>query len=79
MDEFEIGILIIYWMIALCFVAPPSAFVSAGVTVQNIFGVLLGSQDMNFVHYHIRRTSVTLIVHSFIPIGNIYTSCDKSY
>ena len=58
-----------YSMLAICVVAPPTEFVSAGFTIQNLFSNFLGSEQMNFVGYHIRRTTVTLLVHALIPIG----------
>ena len=61
---------IIYCFFAGIFVAPPSEFVSAGITIQNLLSDWLGSEDFNFIYYHIKRTSATLIVHSLIPLGN---------
>ncbi|CAL1539664.1 unnamed protein product [Lymnaea stagnalis] len=60
---------IVYVFFSLCFIAPPTEFVSAGVTVQNIFSHWLGSEDFHFIYYHMKRISATLIVHSFIPLG----------
>ncbi|KAK3764172.1 hypothetical protein RRG08_044101 [Elysia crispata] len=60
---------IIYCFFAGIFVAPPSEFVSAGITIQNLLSDWLGSEDFNFIYYHIKRTSATLIVHSLIPLG----------
>ena len=57
-----------YCLFAVCVLAPPSEIVSAGLTVQNVFSKYLGSEDMNFVNYHIRRTSATLIIHSLLPL-----------
>ncbi len=33
----------VYCALAFCFVSPPTAFISAGVTVQGLFGALLGN------------------------------------
>lgn len=60
---------LLYAFFSVCVVAPPSELVSAGLTVQNLFSSYLGSQELHFVLYHMRRTSVTLIVHSLIPLG----------
>ncbi|XP_013403390.1 E3 ubiquitin-protein ligase TM129 [Lingula anatina] len=60
---------LVYWMLAACFVAPPSEFVHGGLTVQNLLSSYLGSEEMNFIYYHIRRTTATAIIHSFIPLG----------
>lgn len=59
-----------YVLFAVCLVAPPTEFVSAGLTVQTVLSSFLGSEQMNFVGYHIRRTTATMIVHSLIPLGN---------
>lgn len=54
---------------ALCFVFPPKEVVSAGLTIQNIFSAYLGSEELDFVSYHIRRTTLTLLIHSFLPLA----------
>ncbi|XP_041370847.1 LOW QUALITY PROTEIN: E3 ubiquitin-protein ligase TM129-like [Gigantopelta aegis] len=58
-----------YIFFSACLVAPPTEFISAGLTVQNIFSSFLGSEQMHFVYYHIRRTTATMIVHSLLPLG----------
>ena len=58
-----------YLLVSLCFVAPPREFVSAGLTVQNILSSYLGSEDMDFVGYHLKRTTATLLLHSLLPLG----------
>ncbi|GFR96538.1 E3 ubiquitin-protein ligase TM129-like [Elysia marginata] len=60
---------IVYCFFAGIFVAPPTEFVSAGITIQNLLSGWLGSEDFNFIYYHIKRTSATVIAHSFIPLG----------
>ncbi|XP_076472348.1 E3 ubiquitin-protein ligase TM129-like [Babylonia areolata] len=62
---------LIYSFFCLCLVAPPTEFVSAGITIQHIFSGYLGSEDMTFIEYHIKRGAVTAIVHSFIPLGYV--------
>lgn len=72
-----------YALFAVCLVAPPTEFVSAGLTVQTVLSSFLGSEQMNFVGYHIRRTTATMIVHSLIPlgyyIGNIFISTENEH
>ena len=70
MESETLLFIIAYILIAACLVAPPTEFVSAGLTVQNIFSNILGSEDIQFVEYHIKRTALTLIFHSLIPLGN---------
>lgn len=64
-----IVVTIAYALVSLCFVAPPREFVSAGLTVQNILSGYLGSEDMDFVGYHLKRTTSTLLLHSLLPLG----------
>ena len=61
-----------YVLVALCFVAPPREFVSAGLTVQNILSSYLGSEDMDFVGYHLKRTTSTVLLHSLLPLGEVH-------
>nr|CAB3267036.1 E3 ubiquitin-protein ligase TM129-like [Phallusia mammillata] len=58
-----------YWLVSFCFIASPTEFQSAGFTIQSLFSNLLGSEMLNFVDYHIRRTSTTVIFHASIPLG----------
>ena len=58
-----------YIVFCLCFVFTPNEFRSAGLTVQNLFSSWLGCEDVGFVQYHIRRTSVTVLIHSALPLG----------
>jgi len=65
-----------YVLVSLCIVCPPTEFINAGLTVQNVLAPMLGSEQMDFVHYHIRRTTSTVLIHAVLPIGqfkhNIY-------
>ncbi|MFT7797451.1 E3 ubiquitin-protein ligase TM129 [Arapaima gigas] len=69
MDSPEVTFTLAYVVFVFCFVFTPNEFQSAGVTVQNIFSAWLGSEDLTFVEYHIKRTTVTLLVHSALPLG----------
>ncbi|KAJ8382467.1 hypothetical protein SKAU_G00032450 [Synaphobranchus kaupii] len=40
-----------------------------------MFSGWLGSEDIGFVQYHIKRTSVTLLVHSILPLGYYFGMC----
>lgn len=44
---------------------PPLEFIAAGVTLENIFGQLLGRENVFFVQYHLRRTTLVRVVWSF--------------
>ncbi|KAK3727035.1 hypothetical protein QZH41_012556 [Actinostola sp. cb2023] len=60
---------IFYILVSACFIAPPREFVSAGLTVQNLLSSYLGSEDMDFTGYHLRRTTATVVLHSLLPLG----------
>lgn len=65
----ELSFTLAYFVFSLCFVFTPNEFRSAGLTIQNLFSTWLGSEDVGFIQYHVRRTSVTVLVHSALPIG----------
>ncbi|XP_020503399.1 E3 ubiquitin-protein ligase TM129 isoform X2 [Labrus bergylta] len=71
----ELGFTLAYIVFCLCFVFTPTEFRSAGITVQNLFGSWLGSEDLGFTQYHVRRTSVTVLVHSALPLGYYLGMC----
>ncbi|XP_033829966.1 E3 ubiquitin-protein ligase TM129 [Periophthalmus magnuspinnatus] len=75
METPELSFTLAYWVFCLCFVFTPNEFRSAGLTVQNMFSSWLGSEDMGFVQYHTRRSSVTLLVHSGLPLGYYLGMC----
>ncbi|XP_033756751.1 E3 ubiquitin-protein ligase TM129-like [Pecten maximus] len=60
---------IFYVFFSFCLMSPPTEFVSAGITIQNVLSNYLGSEDMHFIYYHIKRTTFTVVVHSFLPLG----------
>lgn len=58
-----------------CIIYPPTEFVSAGLTIKDIFSNLLGSENEFFVQYHIRKSVITLLIYSMLPFGKyIYFS-----
>ncbi|XP_047442007.1 E3 ubiquitin-protein ligase TM129 [Mugil cephalus] len=65
----ELSFTLTYVVFALCFVFTPNEFRSAGLTIQNLFSSWLGSEDVGFIQYHVRRTSITALVHSALPLG----------
>ncbi|KAH3790038.1 E3 ubiquitin-protein ligase TM129-like [Dreissena polymorpha] len=75
MDDINSFILFtfLYVFFSALFVAPPTEFISAGLTIQNVLSGYLGSEDIAFIYFHIRRTSATLIFHSLIPLGYYLT------
>lgn len=75
METPELSFTLAYWVFCLCFVFTPNEFRSAGLTVQNLFSSWLGSEDIGFIQYHIRRSSVTLLLHSGLPLGYYLGMC----
>ncbi|KAG7241641.1 hypothetical protein INR49_025403 [Caranx melampygus] len=75
MESPELSFTLAYIVFSLCFVFTPTEFRSAGLTVQNLFSSWLGSEDVGFVQYHVRRTSVTVLVHSALPLGYYMGMC----
>lgn len=59
-----------YLLMSGCIVYPPTEFILIGLTVKDIFARFLGSENEVFVQYHIRRSIITLLVHSMLPLGN---------
>ncbi|CAL8094918.1 unnamed protein product [Calicophoron daubneyi] len=60
---------LLFSLLVFCFVFPPLEFVSAGVTLENTFGRFLGSENMFFFEYHIRRTAMLRVVYSFFILA----------
>lgn len=73
MESSELSLTLAYVVFSVCFVFTPNEFRSAGLTIQNLFSSWLGSEDVNFIQYHVRRTSVTVLVHSVLPLGQLHT------
>ncbi|KAL3973658.1 CMP-N-acetylneuraminate monooxygenase [Sarotherodon galilaeus] len=75
MESPELSFTLAYIVLSFCFVFTPTEFRSAGLTVQNLFSSWLGSEDVGFIQYHIRRTSITILVHSALPLGYYMGMC----
>ncbi|XP_024138923.1 E3 ubiquitin-protein ligase TM129 [Oryzias melastigma] len=75
MESPELSFTLAYVVLAFCFVFTPNEFRAAGLTVQNVFASWLGSEDVGFIQYHVRRTSVTALVHSALPLGYYLGMC----
>lgn len=69
MENTELSFTFAYIVFSFCFVFTPNEFRSAGLTIQNLFWSWLGSEDVGFIQYHVRRTSITVLVHSALPLG----------
>uniref|UniRef100_A0A667XCD0 Transmembrane protein 129, E3 ubiquitin protein ligase n=1 Tax=Myripristis murdjan TaxID=586833 RepID=A0A667XCD0_9TELE len=75
MDSPEVTFTLAYIVFAICFVFTPDEFRSAGLTVQHLFSSWLGSEDVGFIQYHVKRTSITILVHSALPLGYYMGMC----
>lgn len=60
---------LIYFLVSFFLIYPPQEVQSVGLTLPTLFSSWLGSEELYFVHYHIVRTSLTIIVHSLLPLG----------
>lgn len=49
--------------------APPDVLLSSGLTLENIFRRLLGSEELSFTSYHLRRTALLYVTIGFLPLG----------
>uniref|UniRef100_A0A023F8A8 Putative conserved plasma membrane protein n=2 Tax=Triatoma infestans TaxID=30076 RepID=A0A023F8A8_TRIIF len=63
---------LVYITIMTCFILRTKEFVSAGFVIENLFDWLLKKEHEDFIHYHIRRTALTIFVHSLLPLGYIF-------
>lgn len=68
MSEAEFVYHCIFFMFSFGIVYPPTEFVSIGLTINHMFVSLLGSAEIEFVQYHLRRTCLTQIAHAFLPL-----------
>jgi E3 ubiquitin-protein ligase TM129 len=69
MDEDIVVATIFYFLLSFILVYPPTEIVTLGFTIQSIFSSTLGSEQMFFVEYHIKRILLQIVIHSFIPLG----------
>ncbi len=69
MEENITYITLFYFLFSFILIHPPTEIVSLGFTLQTIFSTYLGSEQLYFVEYHVKRILLQLAVHSFIPLG----------
>lgn len=68
MQETEFVFNLVFLLFSFCIIYPPKEFESIGLTINNIFSSILGSIDIEFIQYQLRRTCLTLVIHSFLPL-----------
>lgn len=73
MTDTEIVYHLVFILFSYCVIYPPTEFVSTGLTINHLFAHFFGSEDIEFVQYHLRRTCLTLVAHSLLPF--IYVFC----
>ncbi|TGZ59538.1 hypothetical protein CRM22_009027 [Opisthorchis felineus] len=65
LSPLEVLYTLLFWLFVVFTVYPPLEFIAAGVTLENIFGRFLGSENVFFFEYHLRRTAMLRVVCSF--------------
>lgn len=73
LDIMDYLVTLFYVLFCVCVVYPPTEFVSAGFTIAHLFERFLGSENVNFIGYHMKRTSITVMVHAALPFGYVLT------
>jgi hypothetical protein len=51
--------------------ALPQEFKSEGISLVSLFKRYYGDEDIDFISYHIKRTTAAIVIHSSLPL--IYT------
>ncbi|XP_012713438.1 E3 ubiquitin-protein ligase TM129 isoform X1 [Fundulus heteroclitus] len=75
MENSELSFTLAYTVFAICLIFTPNEFRAAGLTIQNVFSPWLGSEDIGFIEHHLRRTSLTILIHSALPLGYYLGMC----
>lgn len=65
----EVVFTLLYLLLSVCIVYPPIEFMSAGLTIPAMFSSVLGSEELQFVRYNIKRATLTIFIYSLLPIG----------
>ncbi|XP_036675701.2 E3 ubiquitin-protein ligase TM129 [Drosophila suzukii] len=69
MDESELLFNLFYFLLCMVIIYPPEEFQRLGFTIEQLFARFLGEEYLDFVGYHLRRTSLNLFVHSCLPFS----------
>lgn len=69
----DVLITLVYLLFSICVVYPPTEFVTAGFTIPQLSERYLGSENVNFIGYHMKRITLTAFIHSALPLGYIVT------
>ncbi len=69
----EVVVTLSYGLFILAIVNPHEALLSAGLTLENVFHKFLGNEEIDFFHYHLRRTALVRCVFGILPLGKFNT------
>ncbi|XP_053600604.1 uncharacterized protein LOC128669661 isoform X2 [Plodia interpunctella] len=68
----DILITLFYLLFSICVIYPPTEFVAAGFTIAQLFENYLGSENVNFIGYHMKRITITALIHTMLPLGYVF-------
>ncbi len=60
---------LLYLLFAFFLIFPPNEVIQLGFSIPSLFESFLGSERLYVIHYHMTRISLTIFIHSLIPIG----------
>jgi hypothetical protein len=60
---------LIYFLFSFFLIYPPQEIQSFGLSLPTLLAPLLGSEQLCFVHYHMVRICLTILIHSLLPLG----------
>ncbi|CAG0916862.1 unnamed protein product [Notodromas monacha] len=60
---------VLYALVCVCLLYPPTEFVSSGLTVEGVFSRWLGDPTTDFIGYQVRRAALKRIFVAFMPFG----------
>lgn len=70
---------LVYFLMTICLVYPPTEFSSAGLTIPLIFSNFLGNEHEQFITYHMNKSCLYLFIYSILPLGYIVIYCLLGY
>ncbi|CAH8596963.1 unnamed protein product [Schistosoma curassoni] len=75
-DSFDVLYTLLFGLLVFCIMAPTTEFISAGVTLENLFNRFLGNESLYFVQYHLKRTvMIRLFSSSLIFLYFVFMQC----
>lgn len=70
---------LVYFLLTICVIYPPTEFSSAGLTIPLLFSNFLGNEHEHFIAYHMKKSCLYLVVYSALPLGYIILYCLLGY